>query len=665
MTAKRAASRRKPTAKTPRGKAPGGGRPPRRRWRLLRGAVAALIWLTVIGAAVVAWFAWDLPDPVAAAQQKAARAPIVTIEAADGTVLMRQGQLYGEALTLTQISVHLPKALLATEDRRFYEHPGIDPVGIARALWTNIAAGGVRQGGSTITQQLAKNLFLSRERTLRRKVQEALLAFWLERVFTKQQILETYLNRVYFGAGAYGVDAAARRYFGVAPKDLSLWQAAVLAGLPKAPSALNPFVAPERAAERARIVLQNMVAAGWLAPEDAQAAARDRVATRPTDAAGRNSRWFADWALDRAGDLLGGIDRDVRVVTTLEPALQRAAEAAAAEVGDLARAKGAEQMAFVALRPDGAVGALLGGYDRRKSAFNRAVQARRQPGSTFKLFVYLAGFAAGATPDEVIDDRAITVEGWTPRNATGGHRGAVTVREGAARSINTVAVALAERAGRDKVIETARRLGVASDLSPDPALPLGVHEVSPLELTGAYAALSNGGRAVSPYAVTRILAADGAVLYERPRVAPPEAASPGALAAALDVFGASLAWGTGKQAVLADRPAVGKTGTSQDYRDAWFVGATADLTAGVWMGNDDARPTDGVYGGSFPAMLWKRFMTTALADTPPKPLPRPAVPPTPDGGGNAIERLILSAKQALGDGSADAPESAVRREAGN
>lgn len=639
---------------------------PKRRWRVLRGLVAAGIWALVLGAGGVAWFAWDLPDPEKLAA-RTERAPIVTVEAADGTPLLRQGQLYGEPLSLAQVSPHLPKALLATEDRRFYDHPGIDPIGLARALWTNIAAGGIRQGGSTITQQLAKNLFLSRERTIRRKVQEVLLAFWLEHVFTKRQILETYLNRVYFGAGTYGIDAASARYFGVEATDLSLWQAAVLAGLPKAPSALNPFVAPERAAERGREVLQNMVQAGWLDPAVAKDAARRTVETRRTDAAGRNSRWFSDWAMDRAGDLLGGIDRDIRVITTLDPALQRAAEAAAEEVGPMARAKGAGQMAFVALRPDGAVAALLGGYDRRESAFNRAVQARRQPGSTFKLFVYLAGFDAGLSPDSEIDDRAITVEGWSPRNASRGHRGAVTLREGAARSINTVAVAVAERAGRDKVIEMARRLGITADLSADPALALGVYEVSPLELTGAYAALANGGRAASPFAITRIVSREGEVLYERPVTWPPQVVPPRALAGAHDVLNASMAWGTAKRAALPGRDAVGKTGTSQDYRDAWFMGTTRQLTAGVWMGNDDNAPTDGVYGGLYPAMLWKAFMTRALDGVPDATLPRPPVAESDGDDGGAIESLVRSAKRALGaDGPGDGDAGGAReREAGN
>lgn len=586
------------------------------RWKqVLRGFIAAAIWLAVILAGTVGWFAWDMPNPetVLAAD---ARRPGITVLAADGTPLMKVGDLYGIPLRLEEMPPHLPQALLATEDRRFYSHPGVDPIGILRALITNLREGGVRQGGSTLTQQLAKNLFLSRERTIRRKVQEALLAFWLEARYGKDRILEIYLNRIYLGAGAYGVDAAARRYFGKPATEVTLWQAAVLAGLPKAPSALNPFRAPERAARRAREVLDDMVRAGFLDADGAAAAKRDRVATVPTDSAGNQTRWFADWAFDRAADILGGVDGDILVETTLEPAVQRAAEAAAGAVGPDARARGASQMAFVALRSDGAVAALLGGVDRRGSAFNRAVHGKRQPGSVFKLFVYLAAFEGGLTPDTEIDDRIAPIEGWSPRNAGSGHRGLVTLREGVARSINTVAVAAMETVGRGRVVDMARRLGVTADINPDPALALGVYEVSPMEIAGAYATVAARGRAATPYVVRRIRSAeDGAVLYERAGGPGPKLLDDRTVAMADDVFGASIAWGTSKAAALPGRFAAGKTGTTQDYRDAWFAGYADGLTAVVWMGNDDGSPTDGVFGGLYPAQMWRAFMERAL-DTP-------------------------------------------------
>lgn len=613
---RRKAAPRKPATRPP-------GRPRARRW--IRGLIAASIWAIVLLAGVIGWFAWDMPNPddVLALET---RRPAVTVTASDGTSLMKVGDLYGAPVTLADLPAHLPQALLATEDRRFYDHPGVDPIGILRALYANIVAGHVTQGGSTLTQQLAKNLFLSRDRTIRRKVQEALLAFWLEARTGKDGILELYLNRVYLGAGTYGVDAAARRYFGKAPRDLTLWQSAVLAGLPKAPSSLNPFRAPERAATRAREVLNDMARAGFITQAEMDAAKRDRVATRPVDSAGAQTRWLAEWAFDRAADILGGVDRDIVVETTLEPNAQRAAEQAAAEIAPAARAKGASELSFVAMRPDGAVVALLGGADRRSSAFNRAVHGKRQPGSAFKLFVYLTAFENGLTPDTLIDDRIAPIQGWSPRNAGAGNRGVVTLREGVARSINTVAVATMETVGRDKVVALARRLGITARLNPDPALALGVYEVSPMELAGAYATVGGGGFAATPHVVRRIVATEtGEVLYERPFVQGPRVLSAETVAMANDVFGAGVAWGTGKAAALPDRPAAGKTGTTQDYRDAWFAGYVPGLTAVVWMGNDEGTPTDKVYGGLYPAQLWRAFMLRALQGRPPEPLGTAAI----------------------------------------
>jgi penicillin-binding protein 1A len=395
----------------------------------------------------------------------------------------------------------------------------------------------------------------------------------------------------------------------------------VLAGLPKAPSALNPFRAPERAATRAREVLNDMARAGFITQAEADAAKRDRVTTRPVDVAGAQTRWLAEWAFDRAADILGGVDRDIVVETTLEPHAQRAAEEAAALVAPEARSKGATELAFVAMRPDGGVVALLGGADRRASAFNRAVHGKRQPGSAFKLFVFLAALENGMTPDTLIDDRIAPIQGWSPRNAGAGHRGVVTLREGVARSINTVAVATMETVGRDRVVAMARRLGITATLNPDPALALGVYEVSPMELTGAFATLAAGGHAATPHVVRRIVEADtGVVLYEREAVLGLRVLSPETVAMANDVFGAAVAWGTGKAAALPDRPVAGKTGTTQDYRDAWFAGYVPQLTAVVWMGNDEGRPTDKVFGGLYPARMWRAFMERALGGVPSAPL---------------------------------------------
>ena len=598
----------------------GGSREPRRWPRILRGLVSLVIWGLVLGAGIIGWFAWDMPSPNTVLAQDN-RQPAVTIVASDGASLMKVGDLYGVRVSLSDLPPYMPQALLATEDRRFYYHPGVDPIGVIRAIVSNLRAGGVREGGSTLTQQLAKNLFLSRDRTLRRKVQEALLAFWLEARYGKDKILEIYLNRIYLGAGAYGVDAAARRYFGKPAAALSLWQSAVLAGMPKAPSALNPFRAPEQAARRAREVLNDMVSAGFITQATADAAKQDRVETVAIDASGAQTRWLAEWAFDRAADILGGVDRDILVETTLEPDLQRAAEAAATTIGPLAREKGAGELAFVAMRPDGAVSALLGGASRQKSAFNRAVHGKRQPGSVFKLFVYLAAFEGGLTPDSPIDDRIAPIEGWTPRNAGVGHRGVVSLREGVARSINTVAVAAMETVGRGKVVDMARRLGITAPLSPDPSLALGVYEVSPMEIAGAYAPLAGRGYAATPYVVRRIRdAADGSVIYERGTPQGARILSPQVVAMADNVFSASVAWGTSKAAALPDRPAAGKTGTTQDYKDAWFAGYVPQLAAVVWMGNDNGSASDGVYGGLYPAQMWRAFMMQAMQGQPVKPL---------------------------------------------
>lgn len=608
---KSTAARGKPKASRRRSSRAGKSRAtraPSRRWVWFKRLLALTIWGTVALAAVVLWFGWDTPDPMEAIDQTSRR-PTITLLAADGSVIANQGDIYGDPVKVAGLPPYLPRAFLATEDRRFYDHMGIDPIGLARALVINIMEGGIRQGGSTISQQLAKNLFLTRERTIRRKVQEVILAFWLERNLTKDQILSVYLNRIYLGAGTYGVDAAARRYFGVPASKVSLYEAAVLAGLPKAPSRLNPVASPRRAAARANIVLDNMVAAGWLSEEKAKKAKRKAI--HPSGySVGDSGRYFGDWARQRAEALIGGINRDIVIRTTLRPQHQRLAEQAVDRFAGRMDKKRAGQLAFVAMEADGAVTAMLGGRSWSKSPFNRAVQAFRQPGSTFKPFVYLAALEAGFTPDTRLDDRAISVDGWSPRNASGTHRGEMTFREGVARSSNSVAVALSETVGRDKVVQAARRLGVTSDLGTDPSLALGVHDVSPLELTAAYAVFANGGMAVTPYAILAIEDRRGNLIYRyRPTE---ERVIDLPVAQDMDnLLRAVVVWGTGKTARLPNGGGAGKTGTSQDNRDAWFVGYDAGLVAGVWMGNDNASPMKKVAGGGLPTQFWRSFMTRA------------------------------------------------------
>ena len=591
--------------------------------RFLWFALTAAVWLVLGAAAVIAWYARDLPD-IADLERATIRKPIVTVLAADGSVVARYGDIHGDAVRVRDLPPHVPRAFLAIEDRRFYDHPGVDVLGIIRAAVRNFSAGGIREGGSTITQQLAKNLFLTRERTFRRKIQELLVALWLEHRFTKDQILGIYLNRVYFGAGAYGVDAAAHRYFGRSAEKLTLFEAAVLAGLVKAPSRDNPIVAPKRAAQRANLVLAQMARSGWLNEAAAARAQRDEVRFGPARVDNTSAKYFSDWILDRVDDYIGFVSGDVVIRTTIDPRLQRDAQEAASQVLANSAKLRVSQAAIVALSPDGAVRAMIGGRDYGESQYNRATRALRQPGSAFKLFVFLAALESGIRPDDQVSDRPITVDGWSPRNAGTVYRGDVTFREGAARSSNAVAVALTERVGRDKVIRAARRLGITSPLRADPSLALGAHEVTLLELTGAYATVANGGDGVWPYGIEEIRDGAGRVLYRRRGDGPGRAIGAEYVAGLNDLFSAVVRWGTGKAARI-DRPAAGKTGTNQDNRDAWFVGYTPDLVAGVWLGNDDFSPMQDVSGGSLAARMWQLFMSQALKGVPVHPLS--GVPP--------------------------------------
>ena len=595
-----------------------GGAKPRRRGRLARRLLAGVAWTIAILGAGFIWFTHDLPDVGTLAEP--GRGPSITLLAADGTRIARFGSLYGEPVQLDGLPSYLPQAVLATEDRRFYDHPGVDLLGILRAMVANVRAGGIVQGGSTITQQLAKNLFLGPERTLHRKVQEALLAIHLEQRFTKDEILTIYLNRVYFGAGAYGVEAAAVKFFGKPAAEVSLYEAAMLAGLLKAPSRYNPARNTDLAATRAAIVLDNMVAAGFL---DAPAAAQAKVnPVRGTAGlSGWGSRHFADWVLELVPGFVGTPQRDLTVVTTLDPRLQRLAEEKlAALLATDGAAAGASQAALVTLAPDGAVRAMVGGRDYGASQFNRVTQALRQPGSAFKLFVYLAGLEAGLGPDSRMVDGPLAVGDWRPGNYSNNFAGEMSLREALARSVNTVAVQVSERAGRDRVISVARRLGITSNLHDGPSIALGTAEVTLLELTQAYATLANAGEGVWSYAIREVRDDTGAAIYRRAGSGPGVVLAPAVVAAITDMLGAAIAEGTGRAADIG-RPAAGKTGTSQDYRDAWFVGFTAELATGVWLGNDDGGAMNKVTGGGLPARLWRDFMAAALVGTPAHSLP--------------------------------------------
>lgn len=594
---------------------------------IARWFAVVVIWLTLAVGGVVVWYGTDLPDVTEAIA--ATRRPAITIVAADGTELATTGELHGVPVQVGDLPPALPSAVLSIEDRRFYWHFGVDVLGLARAVFVNLRAGRVVQGGSTITQQVAKNLFLTPERTFKRKVQELLLALWLEHKFTKDQILALYLNRAYFGAGTFGVDAAARKYFGVSATRVSTYQAAMLAGLLRAPSRYNPRANPDLASERTDVVLASMVDAGVLSRAEAEAARQFRGSFQTAGSGRYDARYFVDWVLTLIPAFVGDGDRDLVVMTTLDSRLQGIAEQRLADaVGAAAQDRNVSQAALLSLSPDGAVRAMVGGKSYRESQFNRAVQARRQPGSAFKPLVYVAGLEAGLSPESRFVDGPLSIGGWRPRNFNGRFEGEVTVQDSLARSINTVAVQISEKAGRKRVVEVARRFGVTGDMRPTASLALGAAEISLIELTAAYAVFANGGYGVWPYAIETIQDATGQVLYRRQGSGPGRVVSRDTAGAITRMMVAAITTGTGKAARLA-RPAAGKTGTSQENRDAWFIGFTADLVTGVWMGNDNDTPMKGVTGGGLPAKLWHAFMTDAEAGWPVRPLPGVAPPPPP------------------------------------
>jgi penicillin-binding protein 1A len=605
---------------------------PGRAWtrRIANWGLVAGIWAIIATAGVIGWYASDLPDVNAALAPS--RRPAITIVAANGAEIATVGDFFGRPVTVSELPPALPRAVLAIEDRRFYSHFGLDVFGLGRAAMANIRAGSVVQGGSTITQQAAKNLFLTPERTIKRKIQELLLALWMERRFSKDQILAIYLNRAYFGAGTYGVDAAARKYFRRPATQLSTYQAALLAGLLKAPSRLNPIANPDAAQARTREVLLSMVDAGFISADAAAVAWQDRNRAVAVKRITPRARYFVDWIVAQLPEFVSDRDRDIIVVTTLDPRVQRMAEEGVtrALANPVARAAGVGQAALVALSPEGAVRALVGGRDYGDSPFNRATQAYRQPGSAFKPIVYAAGLEAGLSPETQMADAPITLAGWRPKNFNGRYQGLVSLRTALAQSINTVAVQVGQEAGLRRVVSVARRLGITADLDANASLALGTSSVSLLELTGAYAAFAGGGIGVWPYGIEEVRDVNGEVLYHRSGSGPGRVLAAQHAAAISDMLVSAVEWGTGRAARFG-WPVAGKTGTSQDYRDAWFVGFSAEMITGVWMGNDDDRSMNEVTGGTLPARLWQAFMADAHAGHRqrglPSLLPAPAPPP--------------------------------------
>ncbi|MGH6856559.1 MAG: transglycosylase domain-containing protein, partial [Methylocella sp.] len=586
---------------------------------LLYWGMIATVWAVAAGAGVIAYQATKLPPIDALAVPK--RPPNIAILDENGVLLANRGDTGGAAVRLADLPPYLPKAFVAIEDRRFYLHFGIDPEGIMRALIRNLTGGGMVQGGSTLTQQLAKNLFLTQERTVSRKIQEAILALWLERKYSKNQILEMYLNRVYFGSGAYGVEAAAQKYFDHGARTVTLPEAAILAGLMKAPTRLAPNRNPSGAAERASQVIAAMVQEGFITDAMAMLSlAHPAHAMRDRNASAVN--YAADFVMDTLDDTIGAINEDIAVSTTLSAALQAAAERALDEELDRkGAAYGVGQGALVALDTDGAIKALVGGRNYADSQFDRAVSAKRQPGSAFKPFVYLAALEAGLTPDSVRDDAPINVKGWQPENYSRGYFGPVTLTKALSLSLNTVAVRLGLEVGPKAIVRVAHRLGIASDLSANPSIALGTSEVTPLEITTAYVPFANGGIGVQPRIISRVKTASGKLLYQRKRASNGRVIAPNYVAMMNTMMQETLLTGTARKAAVPGWQAAGKTGTSQDWRDAWFIGYTSHLVAGVWLGNDDNSPTKKASGGNLPVEIWSRFMRAAHNGVPPQPLP--------------------------------------------
>ena len=576
------------------------------------------IWGGIAVAGVIVYFAVQLPSSDTWAVPE--RPPNIRILSANGQLISNRGKTGGEAVSLRELPHYVPAAFVAIEDRRFYDHFGIDVLGLASVALESVRAGEVTRGASTITQQVAKNLFLTPDQTLQRKVQEALLAVWLEQNYSKDDILELYLNRMFFGHNSYGVESAAQTYFGKSARNLSLGEAAILAGSLQAPSRLNPRSDTDAVKTRQQLVLQAMARDGYISQAEAQAATIDPNQTLRTKVTGAES-YVADWVETLMTAYIGDVGVDVVVQTTIDWDLQKQAEFVIKEaVAKYGAEKGFTQGALVAMEVDGTVRALVGGVDYQKSQFNRAVTGRRQPGSAFKPFVYLAAMEKGYTPDTVADDAPFEFEGWSPKNSSNNYRGPVTLREGLAYSLNTISGRLAIDIGPDKVVETAQRLGISSNMLAVPSIALGTSEVSLLELTGAYAPFANGGIGVIPNVITRIETVDGETLYEAIPASPGQVIDPFVVSEMNDMLTTAVEVGTGKRAQLNGWPFAGKTGTSQKARDALFVGYTARMVTGVWLGNDDDTGT-ALAGGTVPVEIWSEFMAKAHEGIPVTELP--------------------------------------------
>jgi penicillin-binding protein 1A len=635
---------------------------PRKRSLLQFTLLVAAIWFLFVGGLVFSYWLRDAPNTANLLAYDPGSD--ITLLDAKGRVIARRGFTQGESVKVGELPDYVGNAFIAVEDRRFRSHFGIDPWGLGRALVADISHGGFVQGGSTLTQQLAKNLFLKPDRTLKRKIEEAILAVYLETRYSKNEILTLYLNRVYFGAGVFGIEAASQRYFDKPARELNLTEAALLAGAVKAPSRYNPQASPDAAMMRAGVVLSAMESAGFIDGKTRMSAA----ATRPKimhSSATPGAGYFIDYAVSLVPQFTGKATERLIVETTLDLDLQNQAERAL----DTGLAKegtqlGASQGALVAMTPDGALRALVGGRSYDESPFDRATDALRQPGSAFKAFVYLAALEHGHKPADEVFDGPVSIGTWSPENYEGEYEGTITLAHALAHSSNSASVQLTGEVGPNMVARVAHRLGISSELHPVPSLALGTSEVTPLELAGGYAAFANGGNAVMPYAIVRILTGAGKVLYQRKPPQIGRVMTPEINADMVRMLIGTVTEGTGKAAGLGERQVAGKTGTSQDYRDAWFVGFTSDYVCAVWTGNDEGKSMKkGATGGRLPAHIFKAFMTDAekglaLALLPGQEIPVAADAPAGDlvPGGAAI---VPAASPIVPGGSATVPASAT------
>jgi penicillin-binding protein 1A len=618
------------------------------------------VWALIFVVAFFAVFSVDLPDTSKLYDVK--RQPSVSYLDRSGGLVAVRGSQYAPPVDLDKLPPYVPKAFVAIEDRWFYWHFGFNPWGMVRSQAYNLThhGGGPLRGGSTITQQLARNLFLTTDQTYRRKAQELILAIWLEMKFSKKQILELYLNRVYFGAGAYGIEAASERYFGKPASQLDLKESALLAGMMKGPSRYSPVAASDRASRRATIVLDEMVRTHAITPQEEEAAINSGPIRVNSVLANQRAQYFTDWVDDQVRKLVGQPTEDLVVETTLDLPLQAAAEASVQKGVEAAANQGVKQAALLSLDGEGRIRAYVGGTNYLQSQFDRATSARRQAGSSFKPFVYLTAMEAGRTPDTPVVDEPITIGTWSPRNYTGQYLGAITLGIALKESINTVAARLANEVGTSNVANTAHRLGIVSPIQLDPSMALGAVEVSPLEMAQAYAPFSNGGFFAKAYGIERIRTASGRVLYDHnvSQAQPRTVIAQPALSYMIRMMRDVIQSGTGTRANVKGYDLAGKTGTTSDYRDAWFIGYTGGFVTAVWVGKDDNTAMKKVTGGGPPAGIWHDYMAQALPRLKTQAIPgADAPPPAPD----AIGQLMEGVNDLLhGDHEADGPPAPSR-----